>query len=62
MARVENRELPGPGGEIPVRIYWPRGNAPFPLVVYFHGGGWVLGDLESHDVTSRSLANVSEPP
>jgi acetyl esterase len=56
--KVEDRKIPGPSGhQIPVRIYTPAGTAPFPLLVYFHGGGWVLGDIESHDGTSRELAN-----
>jgi acetyl esterase len=57
VARVENRRIPGPAGEIPVRIYTPAGNAPFPMLVYFHGGGWVIGDLETHDRICRALAN-----
>lgn len=44
-------------GSIPVRYYWPAltDSAPPPLVVYFHGGGWVMGDLESHDAQARSI-------
>jgi len=57
VARVENRRIPGPGGEIPVRIYAPQGNGPFPLLVFFHGGGWVIGDLDTHDVACRALTN-----
>ncbi|MEV0056383.1 alpha/beta hydrolase [Saccharopolyspora shandongensis] len=59
VAKVEDRLVPGPPGvEIPVRIYWPRVDGePLPVVVYFHGGGWVLGDLESHDGVSRAMAN-----
>ena len=48
VARVEDRNLPGPAGDIPVRIYAPTG-APLPVLVYFHGGGWVIGGLDSHD-------------
>jgi acetyl esterase/lipase len=59
VARVENRALPGPAGEIPVRIYSPAGHAPLPVLVYFHGGGWVLGNLDSHDGVCRSLANAA---
>jgi acetyl esterase len=56
--KVEDRKISGPDGyKIPVRIYTPAGTAPFPLLVFFHGGGWVLGDIESHDGTSRELAN-----
>jgi acetyl esterase len=54
---VEDRELPGPAGPIPARLYRPAGNGPLPLLVYFHGGGWVLGGLASHDNVCRSLAN-----
>ena len=57
IARIENRTVPGPAGEIPVRIYTPVGTAPFPVLVYFHGGGWVIGNLDTHDGICRSLAN-----
>src|SRR5262245_55320688 len=57
VARSEDRTVPGPGGNIPVRIYWPAGAGPFPALVFFHGGGWVIGDLDSHDVTCRALTN-----
>jgi acetyl esterase len=57
VARAVDRTVPGPAGDIPVRIYTPAGQAPFPLLVYFHGGGWVLGGLETHDRICRSLAN-----
>ncbi len=60
VGRVEDRAIPGPDDAIPVRIYWPEANAqagsgPLPVLVYFHGGGWVLGDLESHDNHCRVL-------
>src|SRR2546428_3287806 len=58
VARVENRTVPGPRGEIPVRIYTPEGRTPFPVLVYFHGGGWVIGSLETHDGLCRHLANA----
>jgi len=58
VARVENRTVPGPAGAIPVRVYTPEGSGPFPVLVYFHGGGWVIGDLETHDPTCRHLANA----
>ncbi|HEX6818694.1 MAG TPA: alpha/beta hydrolase [Ktedonobacterales bacterium] len=57
VASLEDRRIPGPGGEIPVRMYTPQGGAPFPLLVFFHGGGWVVGDIETHDGLCRSLAN-----
>src|SRR3989442_1260474 len=59
VARVENRIVPGPRGEIPVRVYTPEGRAPFPVLVYFHGGGWVIGNLETHDGVCRHLANAA---
>jgi acetyl esterase/lipase len=57
VANVEDRQIPGPGGQIPVRIYTPEGQAPFPLLVYFHGGGWVIGNLDTHDSACHALAN-----
>ncbi|MGE3536709.1 MAG: alpha/beta hydrolase [Candidatus Tectimicrobiota bacterium] len=56
VARVENRSIPGPGAAIPLRIYTPAGAGPFPILVWFHGGGWVVGDLDSADPTARHLA------
>ncbi|NEB78958.1 alpha/beta hydrolase [Streptomyces sp. SID14478] len=61
VAAVEDREIPGPPGApaIPVRIYLPQpaatDAADAPVVVFFHGGGWVIGDLDSHDATARGL-------
>jgi acetyl esterase len=55
--RVEDRHIAGPGGQIKVRIYTPEGQPPMGVLVYYHGGGWVLGDLESHDNVCRALAN-----
>lgn len=56
---VEDRKIPGPAGDIPVRIYTPvaAGSGTLPVLVYFHGGGWVIGDLETHDALCRSFAN-----
>lgn len=59
IARTEDRTIPGPHGDIPVRIYTPEGTTPLPVVVYFHGGGWVLGSIASHDTSCRSIANAS---
>jgi acetyl esterase len=50
------------GGPVPMRHYRPAGSAPgavLPVLVYFHGGGWVIGDLDTHDVLCRQLANAS---
>jgi acetyl esterase len=54
--RVEDRHIPGADGNVAARIYTPEGNPPMGVLVYFHGGGWVLGDLESHDRVCRALA------
>src|SRR5262249_53003697 len=56
--RVEDRTLPGPAGPIPVRLYMPgSGNGALGLV-YFHGGGFVAGSLDTHDHIARALANA----
>ncbi|MEV9641421.1 alpha/beta hydrolase [Mammaliicoccus sciuri] len=56
VAKVENRKIPVHDGEIGVRIYTPVGQGPFPLLMYYHGGGWVIGDLETSDAGCRLLA------
>jgi acetyl esterase len=58
--RVEDRTIPGPGGEIPVRIYRPAGAEPKPAIVYYHGGGWVIGGLNTHDGGCRAFANAAD--
>ncbi len=58
VSKVEDREIPGPLGTIPIRIYTPTGLGPFPILVFFHGGGWVIGDINSHDALCRSLTNA----
>ena len=57
VANVKNFNIPGPAGQIPIRTYTPQGSGPFPLLVYFHGGGWVFCNLDTHDNVCRSLAN-----
>jgi acetyl esterase len=62
VSEVRNLQAPGPHGDIPLRLYVPIGAAAGvaqPGLVYFHGGGWVIGDLESHDGVCRHLANAS---
>jgi acetyl esterase len=56
MARVEPVQIPGPGGALEARLYVPPGPSPSALLVYYHGGGWVIGDLETHDRPCRFLA------
>ena len=55
VAAVEDRSILGPDGDLPVRIYTPEGTGPFPILAWYHGGGWVIGDLESADPTARNL-------
>lgn len=49
-------KIPGPGGDILARVYTPSGAGPFPLIVYYHGGGWVIADLDTYDGSARALA------
>jgi len=56
---IQNRSIPGPAGPIPVRIYRPVGNGPFPVVVYYHGGGWVIATVDTYDASARALANAA---
>jgi acetyl esterase len=55
VASVVNRVIPGPGGELPVRIYTPKGSGPFALMVFFHGSGFVICNLDTHDGACRNL-------
>jgi len=59
LAAVEALELPAPGGAIAGRLYRPGAARPLPALLYFHGGGWVLGNLDSHDRIMRLLAEKS---
>ncbi|HWD57982.1 MAG TPA: alpha/beta hydrolase [Stellaceae bacterium] len=62
--RIENRTIPGPAGAIPVRIYWPNAEgmrqSPLPAIAYYHGGGHVIGSLDSHDLIARNLCGGAE--
>jgi acetyl esterase len=55
VAAVHDRTIPGPGGSLALRVYTPPGNGPFPLILCFHGGGWVAGNLDSYDAGARNL-------
>ena len=57
VAQVRDHRVPVAGADIAVRCYTPAGSAPFPALVFFHGGGWVIGDIDTHDGICRSLAN-----
>jgi acetyl esterase len=56
---VTDLMIPGPGGELPLRLYRPASERPLPALLYFFGGGWVLGTIDTADGVSRSLANAS---
>jgi len=56
---VEDRSIPGPAGIIPVRVYRPSDESKLPIVVYYHGGGFTWGDLDTHDNLCRKLSNRS---
>jgi acetyl esterase len=61
--RVKDFEIPGPNGPISVRFYRGAGThekGALPMLVYYHGGGWVLGDLDSHDWVCRRIANAAQ--
>ncbi len=68
VAEVRELQADGPHGAIPLRLYRPRApagtrsdaSAASPVLVYFHGGGWTIGDLDTHDVLCRELANASQ--
>jgi acetyl esterase len=63
VAEIAELSADGPHGAIPLRLYRPTRRsddpAPMPVLVYFHGGGWTIGDLDTHDVLCRQLANAS---
>jgi acetyl esterase len=56
VASVEDRAIPGPNGPVRIRIYRPETSEPLPGVVYFHGGGWVVASLDTHDGVCRAIA------
>ena len=60
VARTEDRTIAGPGGDLPVRVYTPQGIGPFPVIVYMHGGGYVVGDLDTQDMIARALCAWGE--
>lgn len=59
VAMIKNVKIPVKDGEIWVRIYTPEGDGPFPIFIYLHGGGWVIGDLEIGNTLCRNIANLS---
>jgi acetyl esterase len=58
MSDTSGKDIDVPGGKIHLRIYTPKsGNGPFPVIVYYHGGGWVIANLDTYDASARSLAD-----
>jgi acetyl esterase len=57
---TDDRTIPGPAGEIPIRVYRPKGDGPFPILLFFHGGGFTIGSIESHDPVARQLGAQAE--
>ena len=55
-----DREIPGAAGNLPARVYTPDGAGPFPVVVYFHGGGWVIGDKQVYDGGARAISKHAQ--
>ncbi len=55
-----DQTIPGPASTLPVRIYTPAGKGPFPVIVYYHGGGWVIADKEVYDGGARGLAKAAK--
>ncbi|MCY7313480.1 MAG: alpha/beta hydrolase [Pseudoxanthomonas sp.] len=60
VASVKDSTFRGPAGQVPIRIYTPAGSGPMPVVLYIHGGGWVIADLDTYDASPRALANLSK--
>jgi acetyl esterase len=55
VAGTEGRTVPGAQGDLAARVYRPEGEGPFPTVAFLHGGGWVIGDLDTHDNMARNV-------
>jgi acetyl esterase len=60
VAKKQDRKILGPAGVIPIRVYTPKGRGRFPIVVYFHGGGWVVGSIDSLEEATSMLASSAK--
>lgn len=58
--KIENQVISGTQGDIPIRIYTPEGDGPFGVLVYFHGGGWVIGDCDVCDAACREISTLAQ--
>lgn len=59
VGKIEHRIIQGPGGQLLMRFYFPQGNGPFPVIVYYHGGGFVIANLDTYDASARALTNAA---
>src|SRR6202047_3661864 len=57
VSRAGERMIPGPAGDIRLRLYWPQAVRPVPAIAYYHGGGHVIGSLDTHDLIARNLCH-----
>ncbi len=60
VSKITHKVIAGPGGPILLRIYTPQGDAPFPVAMYYHGGGFVIANLDTYDAVPRQLANGAD--
>ena len=60
VASIRDTTIPGPAGDLPIRIYTPSEGNNHPLIVWFHGGGWVIGDLDNEDPACRVISNSTD--
>ncbi|MDB5328596.1 MAG: Esterase/lipase [Phycisphaerales bacterium] len=61
VGRVETKAIQGPdNAPLPLRVYTPEGDGPFPVVVYFHGGGWVIADVDTYDSSCRAICSMAK--
>ena len=58
--KVEDKTITTATGDLKTRVYTPKGSGPFPVLVYFHGGGWVIADIDAYDASCRALANLAQ--
>lgn len=56
---IVDRTIPTASGSLPIRVYTPTGQGPFPVIVYFHGGGFVIATNDTYDASARALANAA---